>query len=95
VHRRLYTPRQRRSHRRRQLLRDLILGAAVVAIAQLVAPRLPFVQQLEALPLVATAPALRPSATPTLGGTSPAATAQTPAAQTPPVFTTIEYDRGR
>lgn len=45
---RLYTPRQRRSHRRRQLLRDLILGAIVVAVAQIVAPHLPFVQQLEA-----------------------------------------------
>jgi len=55
VQRRLFLPRQRRSYRR-QLLRDLILGAVVVAIAQVVAPRLPFVQQLEAQPVEISAP---------------------------------------
>ena len=89
MHRRLYTPRQRRSHRRRQLLRDLVLGAVVVAVAQIVAPRLPFVQQLEAQQ-VAPLARVKPPVTPTLVGTSPAATAQTP-----PALTTIEHDRGR
>lgn len=90
MRRRLYTPRQRRAHRRHQLLRDLVLGAIVVAIAQVAAPHLPFVQQLEALPQGASAPAARVATTPTLVGTSPAATAQTP-----PRFAPVEYDRGR
>lgn len=89
MHRRLYTPRQRRSYRRRQLLRDLILGAVVVAIAQIVAPRLPFIEQLEAQP-VAPFARVKPPAAPTLVGTSPSATAQTP-----PALATIEQDRGR
>lgn len=89
MHRRLYTPRQRRSYRRRQLLRDLILGAVVVTIAQIVAPHLPFVQQLEAQ-LVAPLARVKPAATPTLVGTSPAATARTL-----PALTTIEHDRSR
>lgn len=68
MQRRLHTPRQRRSYRRRQLLRDLILGAVVVAIAQVVAPRLPFVQQLEAQPVgVGTPPALVAAAVPGRG----------------------------
>ncbi len=90
MHRRLYTPRQRRAYRRQQLLRDLVLGAIVVAIAQVAAPHLPFVEQLEALPLGAPVPAARVAATPTLVGTSPTATAQTP-----PRFVPVEYDRGR
>lgn len=80
MRRRLFTPRQRRADRRRQLLRDLVLGAIVVAIAQMAAPHLPLVQQIEALPLVATAPTtpastFKPPMSPTLGGTSATATA--------------------
>ena len=56
---------------------------------KIVAPRLPFVQQLEAQQ-VAPLARVKPPATPTLVGTSPAATAQTP-----PALTTIEHDRGR
>ncbi len=90
MHRRPYTPRQRRADRRRQLLRDLILGAVVVAIAQVVAPYLPYVQQLQAVPMGTPAPVARGPAGPTLGGTTPVATAQTL-----PRFATIDSDRGR
>jgi len=46
VHRRLYTPRQRRADRRRQLLRDILLGVAFVTLAQILVPLLPAVRDL-------------------------------------------------
>lgn len=42
---RLYTPRQRRAYRRSQLRRDLILGVVAVALAQMIVPLLPIVQE--------------------------------------------------
>lgn len=51
MHRRLYTPRQRRAERRRQLVRDLLLAVAAVTLAQILVPLLPIVRELTADPV--------------------------------------------
>jgi hypothetical protein len=48
--RRIFTHRQHRAARRRQLVRDLVVGAVVVVLVQVLAPLLPAIKKIAEQP---------------------------------------------
>jgi hypothetical protein len=48
--RRIFTHRRYRAQRRRQIIRDLIVGAVVVVLVQFMAPMIPAIKKVAELP---------------------------------------------
>lgn len=48
--RRIFTHQRRRAARRRQIIRDIIVGAVVVALVQFVAPMVPAIRHIAEQP---------------------------------------------